>query len=112
MLYRLGEYSNGVLGAFLAVDFEGFGEGIGHVIRFVEVLGLDCCGSLEGLAGFFVCRGSVDANGGCPPARGMWRRPRRKVEDSYSAFAFGRHSLPVYIGLLHSRISLFDRQRD
>ena len=49
--------SCGVVGGVFAVHFEGFGEGVGHVVGFVELGLLDGGGFLEGGARFMVCYG-------------------------------------------------------
>lgn len=49
-----GEDAGSVFGVGLAVDLEGFLEGVGGVVGFVEVLGLDGGGFFECDTGFFV----------------------------------------------------------
>ena len=51
-----GEDARGVLGRVFAVDFEGFGQGVGGVIGFFDLAGLDVGGFFEGAAGFDVWR--------------------------------------------------------
>lgn len=54
VLNSTGENADSVLGVCLAVDLEGFLQGVGSVIGLVEILGLDGGGFFKGKTGFLV----------------------------------------------------------
>lgn len=74
VLDRRRQHAGGVFGVGLAINLEGFLEGVGGVIGLVQVLGLDGGGFFEGETGFLVCfdttvrLGTGDWTGGCPSA--------------------------------------------
>jgi hypothetical protein len=47
VVYRDVDDTRGVFGVCLPVDFEGFDERVGGIIRLGEILRLDGCGTLE-----------------------------------------------------------------
>ncbi len=52
-MYGLLQHPRRILGFVFPVALVGFCECLCRVIRFFEVIGLDCCRALEGLPGFF-----------------------------------------------------------
>ena len=52
VIYRLLQHAGSVLGVGFAVGFVSFGESVGGVVGFIEVLGLDGGSALKGSTGF------------------------------------------------------------